>query len=119
MNPFEEFANKELGIVTCPRCGELCQASEPVNEDARLLKRTKDVKVGLCANCAVADWLQQSPLAQLIGDAQKLLWEPIQVHFGELMKAGNADMDPSEINWELVVKHWDLPFPGRKKRGRK
>ncbi len=26
------------------------------------------------------------------------------------MKTHNSDADPKEINWELVVKNWDLPL---------
>lgn len=119
MDVFAKFVNEELGVVACPRCGELCRLSSPVHEDARLLKRTDKVEDGLCANCAVASWFRLSPFMEMIDDPQKLLFQPLQEQFAAVMKAGHADMDPLEIDWELVVKHWDLPFPKRKKRGKR
>ena len=43
-----------------------------------------------------------------------------QAGFAELFKVGNADADISEINWQVVVDNWELPFPAQsKKRKRK
>ena len=123
MNVFKEFVNamERHGVIPCSRCGEPCMVGDPGNDEARLLRYENDPNAnGLCANCAVTAWFKASPLAEMIDDPQKLLWEPLQKQFSELMKAGDADMKSIEISWELVVKNWDMPFPktGKGKRKR-
>jgi len=39
-----------------------------------------------------------------------LLYPHIQEQFVVIMRSGNADMIPEEIDWELVVKNWALPL---------
>jgi len=31
------------------------------------------------------------------------------------MKVGMADAMPDEINWNLIIENWDLPFPHKMK----
>jgi hypothetical protein len=40
----------------------------------------------------------------------------MQQHFVQIMRAGNAEADPEEIDWPTIVGNWDLPFPTRIKR---
>lgn len=115
MDAFEKFflgMPENVEVVTCPRCAELCQITGDGNEDAKLLRKTADRKRGLCPNCAVASWLKAMPFAEAVNkEPRNLLLKPFQDQFSEVMVAGNADMKPQEINWELVVNYWDLPFP--------
>jgi hypothetical protein len=38
-----------------------------------------------------------------------------------VMRAGDADAKPDELDWPAIVEYWDLPFPKakRQKRGKK
>jgi len=113
--------------VLCPRCSRPCQVSDrPSQGDARLLRLAKNAHEGLCANCAVTSFiLVTETLAyavELHGPAKVLLMPEAQAGFAELFKVGNADADISEINWQVVVDNWELPFPAQsksKKRSRK
>jgi hypothetical protein len=44
-----------------------------------------------------------------------LLAPHVQQQFARVMKAGNADATPEEINWQRVVENWNLPFAKAKK----
>lgn len=101
----------DIQIAYCNRCGIPCKIATQSNEDARLLRKST-IPQGYCPDCAVAHFLQVvSPLGQLIHDpAKQLLWEPAQKQFAEVMKAGGADLNPEQINWQRVVENWDLPF---------
>ncbi len=105
----------------CPRCGRLCQATGPKNLDARLMRRASDPAAGLCPNCAITDFiLSVEPMAHAIekNGPEILLTPHVQEQFGTLLIIGQADADQSEIDWEVVVKNWHLPFPKRwRKRG--
>lgn len=106
-------------IVHCPRCGLPCRLHPPENEDARLLKKTADISNGLCPNCAVTSWFMASPLWEMVRDKPEALLLPhFQAQFAELMQAGNADMKPGEINWQEVVRNWNLPMPRGRKAGK-
>lgn len=108
----------ELQIVHCSRCNAPCRRSAPPNPKARLLKRS-DVPSGLCASCATAQFLQNSPMAQLITNPEMLLNPTLREQFARIMEAGNADANPAEINWEKVVRDWALPFPGTQRKSRR
>jgi len=42
-----------------------------------------------------------------------LAYPHIQEQFAALMKVGLADALPDEINWNLIIENWDLPFPSK------
>lgn len=120
MSLFADFINSiGASVVTCPRCGQPCLARESDNDEARLLKHTADMSVGLCGNCAVQEFLMSVETLKYAIEKQGpqiLLWDAFQEQFVEIMKVGFADMNPAEINWELIVENWELSFPERKKR---
>jgi hypothetical protein len=104
----------------CQRCGELCQFTGPGNPEARVLRRSATPE-GLCASCCIAHFLQTTePLATVIAQAPTgpccLLEPAVQAQVGAMLRAGNADADPSEINWTAVVNRWPLPFPKPRRR---
>lgn len=104
---------KLFSKTNCQRCGVACQVSLPRNPKAKMLRRSKELK-GLCVNCAVHDWLRNTyPCNILLAQSgPKSLAHPhIQEQFAEIMKVGMADAMPDEINWDLIIENWDLPFP--------
>lgn len=104
-------------IIHCERCEAHCKVAEPRNSDAKMLRRSRHPK-GLCVNCAVHDWLRNTypPNILLASSGPKVLLFPhIQEQFTGLMRVGLADAQPDEINWELIVENWDLPFPHKVK----
>jgi len=46
---------------------------------------------------------------------KNLLFDHIQKSFEGIMKVALADALPDEINWEMVVGNWDLPFSNKVK----
>lgn len=112
---FEDNKNK---IIHCERCEARCKVAGPRNPDAKMLRRSKSK--GLCVNCAVHDWLRNTypPNILLAQSGPKVLLYPhIQKQFTEIMQTAVADAQPEEINWELIVENWDLPFPHKMKPG--
>lgn len=70
---------------------------------------------GLCANCAITDFLKRMPpLGEMIErqGPEVLLEEWVQVQVGNVMKSGSSDADLSEIDWAVVVANWGLPVKG-------
>lgn len=100
-------------IIHCERCEARCKVAGPRNSDAKMLRRSREPK-GLCVNCAVHDWLRNTyPVnIQLAEYGPKGLDHPqIQELFTEIMRTKFADAKPDEIDWDLIVENWDLPFP--------
>lgn len=100
--------------VACQRCGRMCRVAGPRNEDARMLRRSREPK-GYCANCAATEFLINTyPVNMLIEQSEHgpkmLLDEHVQQQFAAIMEAANADADPREIDWNELVRNWDLPF---------
>lgn len=107
------MASKET--IHCERCKAPCKIAGPRNSDAKMLRRSKEPK-GLCINCATHDWLRNTyPVNMLLAQSgpKILLYPHIQEQFKAIMRAGLADAQPDEINWNLIVENWDLPFPHR------
>ena len=103
----------EAGSTNCQRCGASCQVDAVPGSEAKMLRRSKEPK-GLCVNCAVHDFLRNTypPNIQLAESGPKILLYPhIQGLFAEIMKTGFADARTDEIDWELIVDNWELPFP--------
>jgi len=44
-----------------------------------------------------------------------LLYPWVREQFAAIMRAGSADAEADEINWNLIVENWDLPFPNKMK----
>jgi hypothetical protein len=113
---------KQFGknVARCERCGLLCKLSPKPGSEARLVKRASRTKGGLCVNCSATSFIKSVETLNY-GIENKgpemLLNEAVQAQFSNVMLAGKADAHPSELNWEAVVKNWDLPF--RKSRGKR
>lgn len=107
-------------IILCPRCSTPCKKSTPINKDARLLLHTSRSD-GLCPNCAVTEFLLGvEPVRAGIekhGVEKALSNTAVREQFVAVMRAGGADMQPNEINWEKVIRNWSLPFPSHRKHG--
>lgn len=101
-------------IVHCGRCGCRCRSSVGIS-DAKMLRRSNK---GLCVNCAVHDWLRNTyPCNMLLAQSgpKVLAHQHIRDQFAQIMRMGNADAKPEEINWNLINENWDLPFPTKVK----
>jgi hypothetical protein len=104
-------------VTFCQRCGAMVRLAGPGRKDAKMLRYAKQPK-GYCASCAVHDWLRNTyPVnIQLAESGPKiLLHEGIRKMFSDIMRAGNADAKPDEINWNLIVENWELPFADKVK----
>lgn len=101
-------------ICNCERCGVKCRVGAIEPSKAKMLRRSTKPK-GFCNNCSVTEFLANTyPPNMIIEEsphgAAILLFPQIQEQFAAIMKAGNADMNPEEINWQLVVDNWNLPL---------
>jgi hypothetical protein len=99
-------------VGACERCGMHVRLAGPRNPDAKLLRRAKEPR-GLCINCAVHDWMRNTyPVNSILdeGGPKILLHESVRQQFNAIMALGGADARPDEINWNLIVENWDLPF---------
>ncbi len=48
-------------------------------------------------------------------NSPKVLLAPyMQEQVGRIMEAGNCDAKLEEIDWQIVVNQWELPFPKRR-----
>ena len=104
--------------VDCKRCGERCGVAGPPGKEAKMLRFAEES--GLCANCAVHDWLRNTyPInMQLAEYGPKGLDHPqIQQLFTEIMLTNFADAKPDEIDWDKIIENWDLPFSHKMKSG--
>jgi hypothetical protein len=105
-------------LATCGRCGALGSAGKKPNPDGRLMVYAETPANALCADCAATAFIK-SVETMMAGIEQNgtgvLLMPHIQAAFGQLMKVGNADARPEEINWQRVVELWELPIPKAKR----
>lgn len=96
----------------CGRCGVKLQVGPAPGTEARLLRRSK-VPKGFCVNCAVHNFLRNTypPNIQLAESGPEILLMPhLQEVFTNIMRAGFADAVPGEIDWQVIVDNWELPF---------
>lgn len=103
--------------IYCERCNTPCKVTGPKNPNAKMLRRSREPK-GLCVNCAVHDWLKNTYPANVLlakSGPRTLAHPHIQEQFAQIMRVGLADAVPDEINWELIIENWDLPFPHKVK----
>ncbi len=105
----------DSGTVDCQRCGQRCRVDPLQGSKAKMLRRSTK---GLCANCAVHDWLRNTYPPNIIlaqSGPKVLLFPHIQEQFTEIMKIGFADAQPDEIDWQRIVDNWELPFKNKVK----
>lgn len=100
--------------IRCPRCARPMQVAARRTEEARLLRHAAEPR-GYCVDCAVTEFLKNTyPVNMIVEEsehgASMLLSSHVQEQFAEIMRAGLADAVPDEIDWERVVRNWDLPF---------
>ena len=101
----------------CLRCKVRCKVDGQRNPKAKMLRRSGEPK-GLCVNCAVHDWLRNTyPVNILLAQSgpKALIHPHIREEFAGIMRAGMADAMPDEINWDLIIENWELPFPHKVK----
>lgn len=108
-------------IVECLRCAAQCRVADRANDHARPIRHADGA--GYCPNCAVTEYLRspEIDISYLLPegtDIREALRAPhIQEAFAALLKGGMSDLEANSINWNLVIDHWELPFPKiRRKR---
>lgn len=104
--------------IHCVRCGIPCRITGKGNPDAKMLRWAQGP--GLCVNCAVHDFLRHTyPINMMLARSgpRNLLIPHVQEQFAGIMKVAMADAMPDEIDWELIVENWDLPFRHKMKKG--
>jgi hypothetical protein len=75
--------------------------------------RKADVPRGLCVNCAFHDWLRNIyPVNMLLDESgpKILLYPHIRKMIAEVMQSQDADATIDEINFNLIVENWELPW---------
>ena len=109
---------EQHNVTPCQRCSMPLRVGRPPSTEAQLLRRSS-TGVGVCPTCAVRKWLEA-----FMGDAhpnlkpEHLLLPHVREQFIVIMRVGNADAKPDEINWQKLVDEWDLPIPGARKARR-
>lgn len=97
--------------TACQRCGEAAIGQDG-NPEARIMRRARK---GLCVNCAAIVFLQRLdtmqggkflPAGHTWAEALRL--SHVQEQFADMMRAGNADANPDEIDWDRVVSLWHI-----------
>lgn len=104
---------KPKKAVECNRCGANLRVDPQTGSRATMLKRAETAK-GYCIQCAVHDWLRHTypPNIQLAESGPTILLHPhVQKLFGEIMDIQHSDAQLDEINWNLIVENWELPWP--------
>jgi hypothetical protein len=118
MNEAKDLSvTKVQQVAFCDRCGRMLRVAGPHNPDARMLVRAKEPH-GYCINCATHDWLRNTyPVNMQLAEKgpRILLYPHIRELFGYLLQTANADAKLDEINWNLIVENWELPFPDKVK----
>lgn len=95
----------------CDRCGGKCRIGKR-NPDARMLRRSATPS-GLCVNCATHDWLRNTYPCNMLLDQSGphvLLQQAIREQFATMLQEANSDARIDEINWNLIVENWELPW---------
>ena len=97
----------------CVRCGRSCQPGENKDPEARPFKLAEK---GLCENCVVTHFLlcddcEPLRLALLRNGIGILKIPAIQKQFAEILRVGHSELPIDQINWDIVIDQWDLPFP--------
>lgn len=100
-------------VTRCKRCDMRVRVNPKPDSQAGMLRRAQE-PTGLCINCAVHDWLRNTyPVNILLAESgpKGLMHVTSREQFAEIMRVAHSDAVPDEINWNLIVENWDLPFP--------
>ena len=108
-----------FGVCQCERCKARCRVAPDRNPQAKMLRKSA-VPKGLCVNCAAHDWLRNTyPANMILAESQHgpriLMHVSVREQFAEIMQGQNADAKPDEINWNLMIENWELPWPHKVK----
>lgn len=100
-------------LSTCVRCGKPCQPGENKNPEARPFRLSEK---GLCANCVVTQFMLCDDLEPfrigLLRNGIEVLKSPaIQKQFTKILEVGGSELITEEIDWNMIIDQWDLPFP--------
>src|SRR5216117_3475392 len=98
----------------CSRCGRECRVATKTNLTARPI-RLANIG-GTCANCALTEFLNGEvvdisallPPGALVKEALRL--GHVQRSILRVMAVGQTGLKPEEVDWELVIRNWDLPI---------
>lgn len=96
-----------MSTIPCDRCGRLCQGAAG-RPDARVFRRA--IRKGHCTVChtiSILKQLDESHGGALFPSGPECLRYPhVQEQFAAVMRAGNAEVDAAEIDWDLVIAGW-------------
>lgn len=101
-------------MTTCDRCNRPCRGSAG-DPKARIFRKAMK---GLCTTCYVIDILKRLNADHggmlLPNGPDPLRYQHVQEQFAAVMRAGNAQALPDEIDWDAVVTNWgdDKPKGG-------
>ena len=96
----------------CSRCSARCQVAGQRKRDAKMLRKAA-VPRGYCVNCAFHDWLRNTyPVNMLLDESgpKILLYPHIREMVSGIMQSHDADAKIDEINFNLIVENWELPW---------
>lgn len=97
-----------MSITRCQRCGVEAQG-EKGDPSARIFRRAMK---GHCTACHVVTFLKNlnqahgGALFERHDPATSLRLPHVQEAFYRVMKAGNAEATPDEIDWDMVIAKW-------------
>ena len=101
-------------IVLCSRCSAPCRIStRDGNPGAQPVRLAKGNEKGYCINCAFTkSVLSIETLAAAVKrNGPQIFNRPdVRAAYAGLFRAGCADADVGEIDWEEVIENWELPF---------
>ena len=97
-------------VTSCDRCGAPCVVSGRSGNPEATFLRLAGHPHGYCVNCGVAELMWVTGLREQHPDPAVLRFQPVQAQFAKVMASGMTDASPSEIDWEAVIRRWDLPF---------
>lgn len=101
-------------VCRCERCNVPIRMDPKPDSRARMLERAQKPQA-LCVNCALHDCLRNTyPLNILLAESgpSALAHDHIRRQIEKVMRVGNADAFPDEIDWDRIAENWELPFPG-------
>jgi hypothetical protein len=107
--------------IPCTRCAMPCIVAADRSADARMAAHADGA--GVCPNCLVACFLKSPPMDTPVRMAMErvgmdfLRSGHVQSQFGVVLRAGLADLDINQIDWDEVAANWDLPIDPKSAKG--
>lgn len=93
----------------CQRCGCLANGTPSAKPDARMLRHAT---AGVCIECAVVLFIQRLSNMHVPGAfrglPESLRLPHVQEQFAAVMRAGNAEASPEEVDWDRVIEVWSI-----------